>query len=289
MRIALIAATSKTGSRLAAALVGDGLDVIAIGRDMDRLRRRAPGCAYRLCDLSTPHDLPIALEGATHVVSLAHARFASAILQSLPPTCARVIVTGSTRKFTRLPDPAADAVRLGEDAFLRFAARSEVESVMMHPSMIYGSPDERSVNVLRDFYRRWPRWMPVPTPLPGGGRHRVQPVHVDDVVKAFVAALRAPAAPGEPIVLAGPEPIRYRDFAHACAASVGRRAWIVPVPVAPVAAVLDGLARVHLPTPVSGAALRRTAEDKSFDIRPAQARLGINFRPFAPGASAPGP
>ena len=285
MRIALIAATSKTGRRLAARLVGDGRDVVAVGRDIQRLRQRAPGCVHRLCDLERPGTaLAQALAGATHVVSLAHARFIPAVLAALPDGCRRVIVTGSTRKFTRLSDPAADAVREGEAAFLAFQAAASVEAVMLHPSMIYGTPEDRSVAKLIRWYRRWPRLLPVPTPLPDGGRHLVQPVHVDDVVEAFAAALVHPAAPGEPIVLAGPEPISYRAFAQSCAAAAARKAWVLPVPVRAASAVLDLFATLRVPLPFSGAAVRRTAEDKRFDIGPMRARLGIDPRPFLPEA-----
>lgn len=283
MQIALIAATSKTGRRLAARLVAEGREVVAVGRDSQRLRQRAPGCVHRLCDLERPgSELAQALADATHVVSLAHARFIPTVLAALPEGCIRVIVTGSTRKFTRLPDPAADAVRAGEAAFMAFRATSPVEAVLLHPSMIYGTPEDRSVTKLIGWYRRWPRLLPVPTPLPDGGRHLVQPVHVDDVVAAFVAALSAVEAPGEPIVVAGPEPISYRAFARACAAAADRRAWVVPVPVGPAAAVLDGLAALRLPLPFTGAALRRTAEDKSFDIAPMRRCLGVDPRPFQP-------
>ena len=286
MRIAVIAATGKTGRRLTARLVADGCDVIAVGRDIGRLRQRAPGCIHRQCDLERAGgELAAALEGATHVVSLAHARFIATVLAALPGSCSRVIVTGSTRKFTRLPDPAADAVRAGEAAFLAFQEHSPVEAVLLHPSMIYGTPEDRSVNRLLRWYRRWPRWLPVPTPLPDGGRHLVQPVHVDDVVAAFVAALGAPAAPGEPIILAGPEPISYRAFTRACAAAVERRALVVPVPVGPTAAVLGVLAALRLPLPFDSAAMRRTAEDKRFDVAPLRARLGIEPRPFTPSWS----
>lgn len=282
MRVALIAATSKTGRRLAAALVADGHDVIAVGRDIQRLRQRAPGCVHRLCDLSQPAELPAALDGATHVISLAHARFIGPVLASLPAACNRVVVTGSTRKFSQLPDAAADAVRAGESLFIEFQQRSDIEAVMLHPSMIYGTAEDRSVAALLRYYRRWPRRLPIPTPLPNGGRHSVQPVHVDDVVAAFVAALIRPEAPGAPLVLAGPEAISYRAFVRSCAAAVNRRAWVVPVPVRPAAAVLDGLSRLGLPVPFSGAALRRTAEDKHFDIAPLRVRLGVEPRPFAP-------
>ena len=70
------------------------------------------------------------------------------------------------RRFTRLPDPAADEVRAGETAF----AASGRRGVMLHPGLIYGAPDERNVNRILRYAARWPRGGPVPFPLPAGGR-----------------------------------------------------------------------------------------------------------------------
>jgi nucleoside-diphosphate-sugar epimerase len=277
--VALLGASGKTGRYVAARLVRDGHRVVAVGRSAERLSRIEATVEARIADLEDAASVRAALADAETVVSLAHARFAAAVLGALPPACRRVVLTGSTRKFTRLPDPAADAVRAGEAAFLA----SGRPGVMLHPSMIYGAPDDRNVNRLLRLFRRWPRFLPVVVPLPDGGRPLVQPVFVDDVVEAFAAAVARPDPTGASIVVAGPDAIPYAEFVRACAAAVGRRARILPVPSALPIGVARLMAAVGLRPPFGAAELRRAAETKRFDIAPLRDRLGVAPRPFAEG------
>lgn len=279
MRVAILGATGKTGRYLVLRLCADGHAVVAIGRSPARLATLDPRAETAIADLERPATLAPVLAGAACVVSLAHARFTEALLAALPASCGRVVLTGSTRGFSALPDAAADAVRAGAAAF----AASGRTGVMLHPSMIYGAPEERNVNRVLALIRRWPRWLPLLLPLPDGGRHRVQPVFVDDVVAAFAAAITGAEACGPPIVLAGPAPIAYAHLVRACAGSLGRRAHILPLPVA----LLVGLARVlrglGLSPPFGPEELRRAAEDKDFDVTPMRRRLGVSPRPFEDG------
>ncbi|MBT5413074.1 MAG: NAD(P)H-binding protein [Rhodospirillaceae bacterium] len=279
MRVAILGASGKTGRYLVAALCAAEYETVALGRCAERLAAVDGRAEKRLADIEDPAGLQAALADASHVVSLAHARFAQQILAALPTRCERVVLTGSTRRFTALPDPAADAVRAGEAAF-RASGRP---GVMLHPSMIYGAPDDRNVNRMLRLLRRWPRFLPILLPLPDGGRHKVQPVFVDDVVAAFVAALTRPEAPGEPIVLAGPEAISYARMIRACGAALDRRIHVLPAPVG----LLVGIARcargLGLAVPFDAAELRRAAEDKRFDIAPMATRLGIAPRAFETG------
>lgn len=263
MKIALFGATAKTGRPLARALADAGHEVIGIGRDAGRLGEVAGLAGAREADLETPGTLGAAMSGAEAVISLAHARYIGAILVNLPPKCRRVVVTGSTRKFTRFPDAAADAVRAGEAAFESFVAShgEDVCATLLHPTMIYGAPGERNISRLRHAFRRWPRWLPLVVPLPGGGRATVQPVHFEDVVASFVAAVGAKDQCGAAVIVAGPEPVRYRDLVRAVAAAEGRRAWVLPLP----AGVLAGLAAV-LPLPFGADAIRRATENKAFNV-----------------------
>ena len=277
MIIAVLGASGKTGRYVAARLVQDGHRVVAVGRNTERLRRIAARVEPRLADLTDPPSVAVALAGAEIVVSLAHARFAETVLNALPATCRRVILTGSTRKFTTLADPAADAVRVGEAAF-KASGRS---GVMLHPSMIYGAPDDGNINRLLRLFHRWPRRLPVIVPLPNGGRHTVQPVFVDDVVEAFAAAVARPEFVGDTIVVAGPEPISYAQLVRCCAKAVGRRAHILAVPprsIAQIAALMNVLG-IHLP--FNAAELRRAAESKRLDVTELRTRLGIAPRCFA--------
>jgi nucleoside-diphosphate-sugar epimerase len=279
MKIAVFGATGKTGRYLVAELCERGHAVTAIGRSEVRLARLDPRAARAVADLERSDSIAGALKGVEAVVSLAHARHTGALLASLPKTCRRVVLTGSTRRFTSLPDPAGDQIRAAEEAF-RVAGRA---GVMLHPSMIYGAPDDRNVNRILRYLQRWPKWLPVPVPLPAGGRRTVQPVFVDDVVAAFVGALMRPSAPGAPVVVAGPEPMRYAEMIETCARAIGRRAIVLPLPLwlgIGAASILRVMGLRGAPQP---AELRRTGEDKAFDIAPLEKRLGVRPRPFAEG------
>lgn len=279
MIVALFGATSKTGRYVVGELVRRGHRVIAIGRDTARLSRLDPGAATAVADLTRPQTLSAAIADAEIVASLAHARFTAAVLAGLPPTCRRVVLTGSLRRHTRLDDPAADAVRHGEALFEASGRRG----VMLHPSMIYGAPDDRNVNRLLAYFGRFPRGWPVPVPLPDRGQATVQPVFVDDMVAAFVAAVERAEADGPPIAVAGPAPITYRAFVETCGAAVGRRVVMVPVPSALVA-LAKRLGRALGLRRLAGAdELARATESKAFDIGPLRQRLGVNPRSFAEG------
>lgn len=279
MKIAVLGATGKTGRYLVARLCERGHSLTAIGRSEVRLARLDPRAARTVADLECIESIAGALKGAEAVVSLAHARHTGAVLAALPKTCRRVVLTGSTRRFTSLADPAADEVRAAEEAF----SASDRAGVMLHPSMIYGAPDDRNVNRILHYLRRWPKWLPVPVPLPAGGRRTVQPVFVDDVVAAFFGALTRPSALGPPVVVAGPEPMRYAEMIRTCARALGRRAVILPLPLwlgIAAASILRMVGARGAPKP---AELRRAGEDKAFDVGPLEQRLGVTPRAFTEG------
>lgn len=281
MKVALLGATSKTGRYVVTALCEHGHHVVAVGRDPARLATLDPRAERRCADIADQTALRAALAGADCVASLAHARHTAAVLAAAPPA-SRLVLTGSVRKFTRLPDPAADAVREGEALFLA----SGRPGVMLHPSMIFGAPEERNVNRILAFLSRFPRGLPIPVPLPDGGRHTVQPVFVDDMVAAVVAAIETPGADGPPIVVAGPEPIAYREMVRTCAQALGRRVVIIPVPVGVLSGAAAFLGNVGLRAPFDAAELARGSESKSFDINDLISRLGVRPRNFAAGLKA---
>jgi uncharacterized protein YbjT (DUF2867 family) len=279
MRIAVLGATGKTGRYVVAALCARGHQVIAIGRNADRLAVLDSRASRALADLERPATLTAALDAAECVASLAHARHTATLLSCLPPSCKRVVLTGSLRKFTSLADPAAEAVRAGEAAF----RASGKPGVMLHPSMIYGAPDERNVNRILDLIARFPPWLPVPLPLPDGGRHTVQPIFVDDMVAAVVAAIERAEVDGLTIAVAGPEPITYREMISTCAAALGRTVVIIPLSTKLLGRLASWAAMCGLNLPFEASEFVRAAEDKAFDIKDLRERLGVHPRPFAEG------
>ena len=273
-RTAVIGASGRSGAALCRALLADGVAVVPVVRSAERWGATAIPLAPRIADVNNPAMLRAALAGAYAVVSTAHARHAAAIIAAAPPE-ARLILLGSTRKFTRWPDAHAGGVLAGEAAFMA----SGRDGVMLHPTMIYGATGEDNVQRLAGLLRR----LPV-LPLPGGGDALVQPIHQDDVTRAIRAALGRPWNGPHGLVVAGPAALPYAAFVRAVAAAAGLRPpRIIGVPLAPLllAAAVSRLVPL-LPT-VRSAEIRRLTEDKAFDIAPMQSMLGFEPVPLEAG------
>lgn len=272
--IVVIGASGRSGAALCWALAARGTEFIPVVRDAERWAATGLASPARIADLRDAAALAAALAGAECVVSCAHARWAPAILAAAPPQ-ARCIFMGSTRRFSRWPDAHGDGVRAGEAAFLA----SGRAGVMLHPTMIYGAEGEDNVQRLAALLRRLPF-----APLPGGGRSLVQPIHQDDVTRCLLAALDHPWARPETLVVAGPEPMPYRDFLAAVAQAAGLAPPpILGVPVAPLMALAPLTRLLPLLPRIEPAEIRRLTEDKAFDTGPMRRTLGVEPIPLAEG------
>ncbi|MCK8787458.1 NAD(P)H-binding protein [Roseomonas sp. NAR14] len=272
--IHVVGASGRSGAALCRALAAAGMPFVPVVRDPARWSALGLPGTPRLADLRDAAALRAALAGADRVVSCAHARWAPALLAAAPPAAGFVLM-GSTRRFSRWPDAHGDGVRAGEAAFLAAGH----PGAMLHPTMIYGAQGEDNVQRLAALLRR----LPV-APLPGGGRALVQPIHQDDVTAALLAALRRDWPGPEVLVIAGPEPVPYRDFLAAVARAAGQRPPpVLPVPALPLR-LLAPLTRLlpGLPT-IRAAEVRRLLEDKDFDIGPMRRELGVAPMPLAAG------
>jgi len=264
MQVAVIGATGRLGRALVERLHTQPIEVLAVGRSTERLA--GLGVPSRVAPVEDAPALRAALAGATHVASCVHARFAAEILAALPERLERVVLTGSTRRFTRFPDVAASQVAAAEAAFFASGRRG----VMLHPTMIYGAEGENNLRRVAAYIRRFGV-----IPLPCGGRALIQPVHMHDVVSSLVNALFGGAAPGPPVVVAGPEPVSYRALVEAVAHAIGRRVRIVSVPAAPLIAAAKLTCWLPGVPGIASAEVRRLLEDKAFDIGPMRERLGV--------------
>jgi uncharacterized protein YbjT (DUF2867 family) len=270
-RVHVIGASGRSGTALAAML---GSRLVPVVRDPAKWAAAGTGVQPRVADLTDPSALAEALRDATHVVSCAHARHTERVIAAAPAD-ARLVLLGSTRKFTRWPDDHGNGVLAGEAALLSSGRRG----VMLHPTMIYGAQGEDNVRRLAVLLRR----LPV-LPLPGGGRSLVQPIHQSDVTRAILAALDHDWTEPRTMVIAGPDAVSYLAFMRAVATASGaRRPWIISVPAGPLIA-LAGLTRFIPGLPIiGGAEIRRLLEDKAFDIDPMRHELGVTPIPLAEG------
>jgi uncharacterized protein YbjT (DUF2867 family) len=270
----VIGASGRSGLALCRSLLRDGVPLVAVVRDPAKWAACGLDGSVRQADLSDADGLRSALAGATRVVSCAHARHAPAVLAAAPEA-ARLVLLGSTRKFTQWPDAHGNGVQEGEASLLG-SGRS---GVMLHPTMIYGAQGEDNVQRLAGLLR----WLPL-MPLPGGGRFLVQPIHQSDVTRSIRSALLRDWDGPASLVVAGPAAVRYADFVQAVARAAGLRVpAVVPFPAgalmlaARVARLVPGLPVVRPEE------IRRLMENKSFDIGAMRSLLGIDPLPLEKG------
>ena len=222
-------------------------------------------------DMSTARDI---VAGASVVVSCAHARHTSAILGAIGEASPSIVLMGSAWRYSRVFEPRGKEVTDAEVAFLN----SGRNGVMLHPTMIYGGRQENNISLLLGMIRRWPV-----LPMPGGGVNLVQPIHIEDVATSVVAAATRTWPGPHVFPISGPAPMRWRDMASICARAMGRRRYILPVPLGLSIWLLDAAKAAGLPLPVDRNVLLRFREDVNFTTNAMQSHLAVTPRAFERG------
>lgn len=281
-------ATGHTGSRLARRLLERGWSLRCLNHNPDHARYlpRSPRLELIRGDITQPESYARALRGAVACYNIAHIGFAEPLIAACRLAgVERLISMSSTRRFTAFPEASAARVIEGEAAL----AASDLQWTVIRSAMIYGGDRDNNMEKLV----RWLRRVPV-MPLLRGGRNRVQPIFVWDLVDALERALDAPeAAPGvmrQAVTVAGPEPLDWRQMVETIATGLGRGVFWVPVPYPLLMAAGWGSEQVaslrggRRKPWMARAQVRRLLEDKTFDIGPACAALpGWQPRSFPEG------
>jgi len=199
----------------------------------------------------------------------------------------RLVAVSSTSRFTKSgsadADERATAERLAvaEAAVVRWAEGRSVAATILRPTLIYDGIHDRNVARIAGFVRRWGFF-----PLVGGARGVRQPVHVDDVASACVAALGSGATGTASYALSGGESLTYREMVSRIFQAAGLRPRFVSLPRW---AIRPGI-RIASRLGVGGVTIGmfdRMSEDLVFDHAGAARDLGFRPRPFSLPASLP--
>lgn len=282
MRLLVTGGSGFTGQRVVRLAVEQGHEVLALARSSvaaDRLR--SLGAEPVAGDLDDPASLDAAFGcGADALVNVASLGFghAPAVVSAAEDAgLRRAVFVSTTAVTTALPAPSK-ALRLAAEDTVRSSA---LDWTIVRPTMIYGAAGDRNLSRLLALLRKAPVLA-----LPGGGLRLQQPVHVEDLAGAILAAVTSAAAVGQVYDVAGPEPLSFRDLVLQAGQAVGRRPLLLGVPLRPTIAAVRAYERVAPRPRLKAEQLERLAEDKAFDIDPARRDLGYAPRSFADGIAA---
>jgi len=157
----------------------------------------------------------------------------------------RAAEAGGVERFVQMSALGADSD--GATAYIRAKGRaeehvqeSELDWVIVRPSVVFGEGGE-FVSFTKKLKGMFAPGVPV-YPLPGGGKTRFQPIHVDDLVEMLADTVSDDAHVGETYELGGPEQLTLREITNMVYDAAGKSVSIVsvPMPLAGIGLTLGG-------------------------------------------------
>ncbi len=200
-----------------------------------------------------------------------------------PMPCPRVIAFGSTSAQTKQAssDPhEQDLVRRlqsAEQLVFETAQTRQAAATLLRPTLVYGAGRDQTLSRVAALATRTGVFV-----LPRGASGLRQPVHVDDLADATLAAMDSPASAGRSYALPGGETLAYREMVARTLACLQPAARLLEVP-APLFGAAVRLARsAGRLQGLNEAAITRMREDLVFAADDARRDLGYAPRPFQP-------
>ena len=237
-RDAITGAFGFTGRALAEALLARERDVVTLSRRSGAGDPLAARIAVRPLDFSRPERLSAALAGVDTLFNTYWMRFPwrrrtfdDAVTESglLFDAAKRAGVRRLVHLSVVNADPAGETPYVRAKGRLEGLVRSSgLPFSIVRPTLTYG-PGDILINNLAWALRRLPVYG-----LPGRGRYRIQPVHVEDVARICIEA--ADDAAGATIDAAGPEMLEYRELVARVRQAIGSRSLVLPMPTLAVLA-----------------------------------------------------
>jgi uncharacterized protein YbjT (DUF2867 family)/uncharacterized membrane protein YphA (DoxX/SURF4 family) len=241
VRVLLTGATGFIGSHLALGLRAAGHVVVCAARAS--ARNLPPGCSERVnADFTRdldPSDWAPKLAGMDAVVNavgilreqgqqtfeLVHVRAPCALFDAcVLAQVSRVLNISALGA----DDRAVSAYHLSKRRADEHLRTLPLAWTIVQPSLVYGvsGTSAQLFNTLAS--------API-LALPGGGRQRLQPIHIDDVVAGIRAALESKAAQGRIVPFVGPEQLSLRDYLQQLRGAMGLQpARVISVPLSAV-------------------------------------------------------
>lgn len=196
-----------------------------------------------------------------------------------------VVAFGSTSVHVKgdSPDAAerdlARRLREGEARVAQAAAARGARATLLRPTLVYGAGGDRNLSRIAALACRFGFF-----PLPHDARGLRQPVHVDDLADAAMAALSRTGDEVRAYDLPGGQTLTYREMVARTLSSLHppRRVLVLPGSLFALAGAATRALGMHDAGP---AVLARMRQDLVFDDASARRDLGYAPRGFAPEAA----
>ncbi|MFX4220599.1 MAG: complex I NDUFA9 subunit family protein [Thalassobaculum sp.] len=255
--VTVFGASGFIGRHIVRELAKRGARVNAVCRDVEKAKFLKPmGVVGQVtpmrADVTDPASMARAVNGASVVVNLVGILYQSgrntfdAVQATAPGLIARAAKEAGATAMVQVSAIGADANSASQYARSKAAGELAVrdafpEATILRPSIVFG-PNDSFFNKFASMAQFSPA-----LPLIGGGTTKFQPVYVDDVADAIMAAIEKPEAKGQTYELGGPSVYTFRQLMEMVIRETNRKAWLVNLPF--WAASIQATVLELLPTP----------------------------------------
>jgi NADH dehydrogenase len=241
MKVLVAGGTGFIGSYLCRALAEDGHEVTAMSRSP---AETPEGVDSAVGDVTAYDSIAPAVEDHDAVVNLValsplfepkggnvmHDRVHRAGTENL----VRAAEEAGADRFLQMSALGADPD--GDTAYIRtkgqaeeIVRESDLEWTVFRPSVVFGEGGE-FVSFTKRLKGMFAPGVPL-YPLPGGGKTRFQPIHVEDLVPMLAAALESDDHVGAVYEVGGPETLTLREVTDLVYEAERKGVTIVPLPM----------------------------------------------------------
>jgi len=281
MRSALVfGGSGQIGQAVIAGLRAAGWQVDAVSRQP---RAPQPGLRWLSGDFERIESLPVRADA---LISLGPLDCFGRWYRQHRFDAPRVIAFGSTSVLVK--QSSADAyerdlaarLQAGEADVFDTATACGAHATLLRPTLVYGAGRDRTVSRIAVLAARTGFFV-----LPAGARGLRQPVHVQDLADAALAAIDCDAASGQAYALPGGETLPYRQMIARCLHALQPPARLLTVPMPLFRTAVALARRMGRMQGLGDEAIARMGEDLVFDAAPARRDFGYAPRDFHPTAA----
>ncbi|ADJ13642.1 NAD(P)H-binding protein [Halalkalicoccus jeotgali] len=233
MHVLVTGATGFVGERLVEPLLSAGHEVRVFVRDAADYRGPREVDVYE-GDLLEPETIPPALEGIDAVYYLVHSMKSGGEFEEMDRKLAANVRDAASEAGVERVIYLGGLGKEADELSGHLRSRREVEYVLeegeydltaLRAAVIIGG-ESASFEMIEQLASRLPvmitpRWV----------RNDCQPIAIDDVIAYLVGVLEAPETAGETFEIGGPDVMTYESMLRVTAEKLGKRLYILPVPV----------------------------------------------------------
>ena len=228
-------------------------------------------------DISQTEKLISALESSDVIINTGYIWFASDIhnaIKQLDVKPNHIIFTGSTGIYTKLSSKGAQIKR---DAELFIQSNYTIPWTIIRPTMIYGHCDDRNISRVTKVLNKTPVM-----PLIGNGSALIQPVFIDDLLKAYETVLLNDSFFLKSFNIGAEFAISNKELFTTISSTLKRKLVFISINPKIISALLKIMSLIKF-KPISQEQVLRFQENKNIDLTDFVENFNYTPRPFEKG------